>query len=99
MKSIYSVEIDRYNPMALSYCLKKLGDAIPDFEYGWRLLANGGGIDYGVFLNINVEEKEIEICNQPEYGTDGDDYLDDVIKLFEENEEEDGDGDFEEGDD
>ena len=91
MKEIYSVEIDRYNPMALSRCLKKLGDAIPDFEYEWKLSANGGGIDYGIFLNINVERKEIEICNCPEYGTDGDDDLYDVIKLFEEEDEDDED--------
>lgn len=89
MKSIYSVEIDRYNPMALSRCLKKLGDAIPDFEYEWKLSANGGGIDYGIFLNINVERKEIEICNCPEYGADGDDDLYDVIKLFKEEDEDD----------
>lgn len=95
MKEIYSVEIDRYNPMALSRCLKKLGDAIPDFEYEWKLSANGGGIDYGIFLNINVERKEIEICNQPEYGTDGDDDLYDVIECFEEEDEDDD--DYEEG--
>ena len=91
MKEIYFVEIDRYNPMALSRCLKKLGDAIPDFEYEWKLSANGGGIDYGVFLNINVERKEIEICNQLEYGTDGDDDLYDVIEIFEEGDEDDED--------
>ena len=96
MKEIYSVEIDRYNPMALSRCLKKLGDAIPDFEYEWKLSANGGGIDYGVFLNINVERKEIEICNCPEYGTDGDDDLYDVIEYFEEEDEEEDD-DYEGG--
>ena len=64
MKEIYSVEIDRYNPMALANTLKKMAKVIPDFEYDWRVFANGGGIDYGLYLNINVEKKEIEICNQ-----------------------------------
>ena len=73
----FSVEIDAYNPTALTYCLKKLEDAIPDFEYEWRIRINAGGIDYGIYLNIDPEKKEIEICNQPE--NDGDDYLDDVI--------------------
>lgn len=73
----FSVEIDAYNPTALTHCLKKLEDAIPDFEYEWRIRINAGGIDYGIYLNIDPEEKEIEICNQPE--NDGDDYLDDVI--------------------
>lgn len=93
MKDIYSVEIDRYNPMALARTLKKMADVIPDFEYDWRVSANGGGIDYGVFLNIDVVSKEIEICNQPELGTDGEDMLEDVIEYFNEDddpEEDDG---------
>lgn len=88
MSKIYSVEIDRYNPMALALCLNKLKDGIPDFECDWRLTANGGGIDYGIYLNIDVEEKIIEICNQPEYGSDGDDMLDDVIARLNEEEDE-----------
>ena len=82
MKEVYSVEIDRYNPLALADALNKLGEVIPDFEYDWRLSANGGGIDYGVYLNIDITRKEIEICNQPEYGTDGDDMLEDVLENF-----------------
>lgn len=82
-KEIYSVEIDRYNPIALADCIMLLSESIPDFD-NWRIAANGGGIDYGVFLNIDVERKEIEICNQPEYGTDGDDSLEDVCDLFDE---------------
>ena len=52
MKEIYSVEIDKYSPMALATTIKKLADNIPHFEYEWRLYANGGGIDYGIYLNI-----------------------------------------------
>lgn len=88
MERIYSVEIDRYNPMALARTLKKMADVIPDFEYDWRVSANGGGIDYGVYLNISIDKKEIEICNQPEYGTDGDDLLEDVLDYFRSDDEE-----------
>ena len=88
MKTNYSIEVDKYNPMALAHCLQKLNESIPDFEYDWRLIANAGGIDYGIYLNIDVEKKEIEICNQPEYDSDGDDSLEDVIAYFEEEENE-----------
>ena len=80
----FSVEVDKYNPVALAYCLKKLEDAIPDFEYDWLCTINAGGIDYGIFLNIDTETKEIEICNQG----DGEDLLDDVIAEVEEGAEE-----------
>lgn len=87
MKTIYSVEIDKDNPTALAQCLKRLEYAIPDYEYDWRIIINAGGIDYGIYLNIDVGKKEIEICNQPVYGTDGDDWLDHVIDYFKKKEE------------
>ena len=83
-KRYYSIEIDKYNPTALTHCLRKLENAIPDYEYDWRIVINAGGIDYGIYLNIDIDKKEIEICNQPIYGTNGDDALDDILKLFEE---------------
>ena len=86
MKNIYSIEIDKYNPTALTYCLRKLESTIPDYEYDWRIVINAGGIDYGIYINIDISEKEIEICNQPK--GEGDDYLDDVLELFEEEENE-----------
>lgn len=88
MKEIYSVEINRYNPMAIVNAFKKMADIIPDFEYNWRLSANGGGIDYGLYLNIDIERKEIEICNQPEFGMDGDDDLDEMLDQFDFEEDE-----------
>ena len=94
MKDIYSVEIDQYNPLALAFTLKKLGEIIPDFEYEWRLRVNSGGIEYGVYLNIDINEKEIWICNQPEYGTDGDDMLEDLLEVFEEDEDDEDDEDI-----
>ena len=86
MKTSYSVEVDMYNPMALAHCFEQLAEKIHDFEYDWTLSANGGGITYGMFLNIDIERKEIEISNQPEFGSEGDDLLEDVIEAFEENE-------------
>lgn len=86
MKNYYSVEVDRYNPMALVRCLEMLDEGIPDFEYDWTLTINAGGIDYGTYLNIDVSRKEIEICNQPR--GDGNDMLDDVLQCFEEEDKE-----------
>ena len=86
MKNVYSVEVDKYNPEALIYCLQKLKDGIPNFEYDWNFRVNAGGIDYGIFLNINVKEKEVEICNQP-YHEEAEDLIDDILELFEEEEE------------
>ncbi len=87
MKNIYIIEIDKYNPTALTHCLKKLEEVIPDYEYDWRIIINAGGIDYGIYLNINIENKEIEISNQPKYWTEEEDMLEDVLILFEEKDE------------
>lgn len=82
----FSVEVDKYNPTALTHCLKKLEKGIPDYEYDWRIVINAGGIDYGIYLNVNVDRKEIVISNQPE--GNGDDYIDDILELFDEEEDE-----------
>lgn len=84
MEGIFSVEIDQ-NPESLAYCLRKLTNEIPDL-YDWTTVVNSGGIDYGVYLNVNVNRKEIEINNQPTYG-DGDDSIDDIIEFLEEDED------------
>ena len=76
----FSVEVYRYGE-ALAWCLKKLTNNIPDLD-DWRFSVNAGGIDYGIYLNIDTDEKEIEICNQPR--GEGSDYLDDVIACLEE---------------
>ena len=86
MSKIYSVEVDKYNPLALASCLEELGNGIPNFEYSWRVIVNAGGIDYGVYLNVNVEREEIEISNQPK--GDGEDSIYDILSLFEDDEEE-----------
>lgn len=86
MKNNYSIEIDKYSPAALIDSLKRLEENIPDFEYDWRIFINAGGIDYGIYLNINIEKQEIEICNQPEYEV-LDDCIDDVLKHFEDDDD------------
>lgn len=81
----FSVEVDRYSAASLVYCLNELQNNIDPDE--WRIFINAGGIDYGIYLNINTDRKEIEICNQPD--GDGSDSLHDVIEYLEsENEEE-----------
>ena len=82
----FSVEIDR-SPVSVAHCLRRLEEAIPDFDYDWEVTVNSGGIDYGVYFNIDINKKEIEINNQPV--GDGDDYLDDVIACFEDENDED----------
>ena len=79
---MYSIEIDKHDPTALTHCLRKLEKAIPDYEYDWRIYINAGGIDYGIYLNIDIDKKEIEICNQPR--GKGEDSIDDVLGNFEE---------------
>lgn len=84
----FSIEVDKYNSTALGYCLKKLENIIPEFEYDWRMYINAGSIDYGIYINISIDRKEIEICNQPR--GKGEDSLDDVEDYFMELEEEEG---------
>lgn len=82
----FSIEVDKYNPTALGYCLKKLENIIPEFGYDWRIYINAGGIDYGIYINISIDRKEIEICNQPR--GKGEDSIEDVEDYFMELEEE-----------
>lgn len=81
---VYSIEIDKYNPTALTYCLNRLENGIPNYAYDWRITVNAGGIDYGVYLNVDIENKIIEICNQSEsrdkYGLNT---IEEVLDYFE----------------
>lgn len=74
----YSVEIDKRID-ALSHCMKKVNDGINDI-WDWKVTVNAGGIDYGIYFNFNVNEKELEICNQPRY--DDSFYLDEIIDMI-----------------
>ena len=71
----YSVDISR-NIVDMAYCLQKVSEEINDI-YDWRISINAGGIDYGIYFNFDIDNKELEICNQPQY--DDTLYLDTII--------------------
>lgn len=83
----YSVDINR-SVDSVAYCLKKLNNEVDMWE--WDIRINAGGIDYGIYFNFDLEDKELEISNQPYYGVETS-YLEDVIDAINEeyeNEEE-----------
>ena len=81
----YSVEIER-NIFALAYCIQRVQNGI-DNICDWRVSVNAGGIDYGIYFNFDIENKKLEICNQPQY--DESLYLDEIIKEINGEEDED----------
>lgn len=85
---MYSVEVDKSNPTALGHVLKELEKRIPDFEWEWKMVINAGSIDYGIYINIDTDRKDIEISNQPARGTEGADMLEDIFEEEEEDETE-----------
>lgn len=81
----YSVEIER-DIFALAYCIQRVQNGI-DNICDWRISVNAGGIDYGIYFNFDIENKKLEICNQPQY--DESLYLDEIIKEINGKEDED----------
>ena len=84
----YSVDINR-SLDSVAYCLNRLNNEVDMWD--WRISINAGGIDYGVYFNFDLEEKELEISNQPFYKVETTD-LDTVIEAINEeyDEEENG---------
>lgn len=80
----YTVDVER-SVEALAHCLKKITQ-IHDID-DWRVSINAGGIDYGIYLNFNIKEKELEICNQPARGYDDTYYLEEIIDMINEKSE------------
>ena len=83
----YSVDINR-SVDSVAHCLNMLNNEVDMWD--WRISINAGGIDYGVYFNFDLEDKELEISNQPYYGVETS-YLEDVIDAINEeyeNEEE-----------
>ena len=93
MKRYWSVEIDNSWATSLIHCLTKIENTILGFASEWTIKVNAGGIDYGIYLNIDAKEKIIEISNQP----DGDEcYLEDFLDCFDDDEDDEDDEDYEE---
>lgn len=61
----YSVDIAR-SMDALADCIQRVNNGINDI-WDWSISINAGGIDYGIYFNFDIENKELEICNQPRY--------------------------------
>ena len=76
----YSVDINR-SVDSVVYCLNRLNNEVDMWD--WRISINAGGIDYGVYFNFDLEEKELEISNQPFYGMETV-YLEEVIDAINE---------------
>ena len=86
----YTVDIDS-SIDALADCLRMVQNKLEDI-WAWSVTVNAGGISYGIYFNFDVDNKELEICNQPARGYDDSYYLEDIINLInKENEEEEDD--------
>jgi hypothetical protein len=79
----YSIDINR-SVEDLAYCLQRISNEINNI-YDWRISINAGGIDYGIYFNFDIDNKELEICNQPRY--DDTLYLDEIIDKINEYDE------------
>lgn len=74
----YSVDIDRSIDV-LSYCLNKVNDEIEDI-WDWNIRINASAVDYGIYFNFDVDNKILEICNEP--ACDDCTSLDDIIEMI-----------------
>lgn len=72
----YSVDINR-SVDSLAYCLQKVNDGVNNI-WDWNIRINAGGIDYGIYFNFDIDNKELEISNQPQYDESLD--LDEIIE-------------------
>ena len=83
----YSVDIER-SMDSLAYCMQKVNNGINNI-WDWRISINAGGIDYGIYFNFDLEQKELEISNQPDMCADDSLCLDEIIdEINSEDEEE-----------
>lgn len=77
----YSVEIER-SMQSLAYCINRVNNKVDDID-DWDIRINAGGIDFGIYFNFNIEDKELEISNFARYDEF---YLDEIIDLINEQE-------------
>lgn len=73
----YTIDIER-SIDALAHSMEKVNGIYHIDE--WKVLINAGGIDYGIYFNFDLEQKELEISNQPSYGYDDSLGLDEIIE-------------------
>lgn len=60
----YSVKIER-DIDSCAYCFNELKNI--NNMYDWDVRVYAGGIDYGIYLNFDIKNKELDICNQARY--------------------------------
>ncbi len=75
---MYSVDIDR-SVESFANCIQKVKNGINDI-WGWNIVINACGIDYGIYFNFDFENKQLEISNCPEYdeGLSLDEIIDEI---------------------
>lgn len=71
----YSVDINE-TVESLTHCLNKVNNEVQNIDE-WFVNINAGGIKYGIYFNFDIENKELEISNQPSY--DDSLFLDEII--------------------
>lgn len=60
----YSVKIER-DIDSCAYCFNELTTI--NNMYDWDVRVYAGGIDYGIYLNFDIKNKQLDICNQARY--------------------------------
>ena len=83
----YSVDIAR-DINSLSTCIQRVNNGINNL-YDWRISINAGGIDYGIYFNFDINNKELEISNQPDMIAEDSLCLDEIIEIINNTDEED----------
>lgn len=83
----YSVDITR-DIDSLATCIQRVKNGINNI-YDWRISINAGGIDFGIYFNFDINNKELEISNQPDMITENSLCLDEIIEIINEEDEED----------
>ena len=82
----YTVDIDRTID-SFTDCIKRVNEQINAWD--WRISINAGGIDFGIYFNFDIKNKELEISNQPGYGYNNSLGLSEIIEEIRKSEEED----------
>ena len=82
----YTVDIEA-SIESMTRCMKKLDDGIACY-WEWKIKVNASSIDYGVYFNFDLEQKELEISNAPQRDYDYTLGLDEIIDRINGKEEE-----------